>query len=263
VSRQLVEIADENEIGLPTGASSLSTVGPVAVAQAAYEILRGSPSRQSGEMCVRITLRERAKPMRFCNSYVGGAPGSAGAPMVADFQSATGLLDAYRFGVLRVAAVDVDLKLRRDLRQAYMMRVKGPDVVRRGRTITVRVTAQGVRGARFTRKVRVHVPRSTPKGNVSLVLDGVPADSEPGGSSSADLTAVFTVAMDDTQGTDERGPTSVAALARAVRELHRPDGVTASFEDPTADTNIASGPVVLRDGAMRLSGTVHLPVVVK
>ncbi len=122
VVHENVEIADETVAGQPTGSSSLTQVGPVAVAQAAYDILRGSPARQSGEMCVRITIRERKAPLRFCNTYVGGSPSSPAAPLVADFATASGLLDAYNFGTLHVTSAAVNLKLRRDLHQAYLLR---------------------------------------------------------------------------------------------------------------------------------------------
>src|SRR5205085_10724668 len=109
VVHQNTQIADETAVGQPTGVSSLTQVGPVAVAQAAYDILRGSPARQSGEMCVRITLRERKAPLRFCNTYVGGSPSAPAAPLVADFAAAAGLLDAYNFGTPHVVAADVTL----------------------------------------------------------------------------------------------------------------------------------------------------------
>src|SRR3954471_13330103 len=115
VLRRQTQIADETTVGLPTGSSSLTQVAPVAVAQTAYDILRGSPSQQSGEMCVRIAVRERRRPMRFCNTYVGGSPSSAGGPMVADLADAAGRLDAFKLGVLHITSVDVNLKLRRQL----------------------------------------------------------------------------------------------------------------------------------------------------
>jgi hypothetical protein len=264
-NHQLVEIVDENVIGLPTGTSSLTTVGPIAIAQAAYNILRGSPSRQSADMCVRITVREQKRPLRFCNRYVGGTPGSAGAPMVADFQSAAALLDMYHFGVLHIASVDVNLKMRRDLRQAFLLRMRGPDVVRRGRTVRVRVTAQRARGPRLNRTVRVHVPESASPGQTHLVLTGVPADTDAGSDASMDLTGALTLAFDTTASTDERGPTSLKALTRRVRRIHRDDGVRATFGDPSpSDSGDGpAGPVVLRDPELRFSGTARMSVVVR
>src|SRR3954451_7253421 len=142
VVHENVTIADETAVGQPTGTSSLTQVGPVSVTQAAYDILRGSPARQSGQMCVRITVRERKAPLRFCNTYVGGSPTAPAAPLVADFAAASGLLDAYNFGALHVTGASASLKLRRDLRQAYLLGASAPTVVRRGHDVKVRVLAQ-------------------------------------------------------------------------------------------------------------------------
>ncbi|MDX6726700.1 MAG: hypothetical protein QOK49_1505 [Baekduia sp.] len=262
------EIADETAVGQPTGSSSLTQVGPVAVAQAAYGILHGSPARQSGEMCVRITVRERRAPLRFCNTYVGGSPTAAGAPLVADFAGASGLLDAYNFGVLHITAVDVNIGLRRELRQAYLLDATAPRHVRRGHDLRVRVAAQRVRGARFTRNVVVHVPRDLSTGDHVLTLTGSPADVPATAGDAQDLASVFTVTLGDGTGDgsdDDPGPRTPAALADAFAATHREDGVTASFRDvgdPAGDT--ATDEIeVLRDPSVRISGTLRLRVGVR
>jgi hypothetical protein len=256
VVRQSSQIADETDVGLPTGASSLTQVGPIAVAQAAYEILRGAPTRQSGEMCVRLTLQERKKPLRFCNTYVGGSPATAGLPMINDFATATALIDAYNFAALHVTGVDVNLRLRRDLRQAFLLDASGPRAARRGHDIRVKVLAQHVRGAKFTRTVKVHVPSSLSAGTHVLTLTGTPADAG-GPSDQQDLTSIFTVTLGDVgDASDEKGPATVAELARAFADTHREDGVTASFRDPgdSAGDTATTEVVVLRDKDVRLSG---------
>ncbi len=67
-----VRVADERALGLPTGASALSAIAPAAIVEGIFGTLSGSPVRQSGEMCLRVTARGRAKPIGFCNTYVGG-----------------------------------------------------------------------------------------------------------------------------------------------------------------------------------------------
>jgi hypothetical protein len=232
----------------------------VAVAQAAYGILRGSPVRQSGDMCVRVMLRERKQPLRFCNTYVGGSPATAGAPMVADFANATALIDAYNFAALHVTSVDVNLRMRRELRQAFLLGASGPRAVRRGHDIRVRLRAQNVRGSTFTRTVTVHVPSDVETGSRVLTLTGTPADAS-GPSDGQDLTSVFTVTLgDEVDPADEKGPTSVAQLADAFAATHRDDAVTASFRDvgdSAGDTATSEVPV-LRDKDVRLSGAVKL-----
>jgi hypothetical protein len=267
ILHQNVDIADETAVGQPTGTSSLTQVGPVAVAQAAYDILRGSPARQSGEMCLRITLRERKAPLRFCNTYVGGSPSAPAAPLVADFAAATGLLDAYNFGVLHVTRVDVNLKLRRELRQAYILGASAPRRARRGHDITVKVLAQRVRGTKFTRNVRVHVPRDLSAGEHVLTLTGSPADAVAGEGDVQDLASTFTITLGDTGdgSQDDPGPRTVAQLAQAVAGIAREDGVTASFRDPGDDTgdSATSEIEVLRDPQLRFSGSAKQRITVR
>jgi hypothetical protein len=267
VVHENVEIADETAAGQPTGSSSLTQVGPVAVAQAAYNILRGSPARQSGEMCVRITIRERKAPLRFCNTYVGGSPSSPAAPLVADFAAATGLLDAYNFGTLHVTSAAVNLKLRRDLRQAYLLAASAPTHVRRGRDVKVRILAQRVRGARFTKTVKVHIPRSLKKGTHILSLTGTAADAVAGQGDAQDLSSTFTISLGDSSGSsdDDPGPRDLDELAYAFAGLAREDGVTASFRDPgDASGDSATSEIeVLRDPQLRISGSARLRVVVR
>ncbi len=262
---QNVEIADETLAGQPTGSSSLTQVGPVAVAQAAYNILRGSPARQSGEMCVRITIRERTAPLRFCNTYVGGSPSAPAAPLVADFAAASGLLDAYNFGTLHVTAVAVNLKLRRDLRQAYLLAASAPTHVRRGSDVKVRILAQRVRGERFIRTVKVHIPRSLKKGTQILSLTGTAADTVAGQDDGQDLSSTFTITLGDGDDAtdDDPGPRDLDELAQAFAGLAREDGVTASFRKPGDSDSATSEIEVLRDPQLRISGSTRLRVVVR
>jgi hypothetical protein len=265
VVHENVEIADETAVGQPTGSSSLTQVGPVAVAQAAYNILRGSPARQSGEMCVRITIRERTAPLRFCNTYVGGAPSSPAAPLVADFAAASALLDAYNFGTLHVTSAAVSLKLRRDLHQAYLLAASAPTRVRRGSDVKVRILAQRVRGARFTKTVKVHIPRYLEKGTHILSLTGTAADAVAGQDDGQDLSSTFTISLGDgsESSDDDPGPRDLEELARAFAGLAREDGVSASFRRPGDGDSATSEIQVLRDPQLRISGSARLRVVVR
>lgn len=256
-------VADERDLGFPGGLSGLATVGPVALAQAAFEALRGSPVDQSGEMCLRVTVRERRKPLRFCNRYIGGGgPSSAGAPMVADMVEAVALLESFRLGRLTITAVDAHVRLRRALRQAYLRRVEGPRVVRRGTTVTVRAVARVVRGGVVRRAVKVRIPRALGAGEQELVLTGRPADQAGG---LEDLTQVLELSLGgEGEGDDDRddpGPRSVAALAEKIAGLHRYDGVTASWRRPGGRRHLVRR--ALRDPELRLSGAARLRVWVR
>jgi hypothetical protein len=266
VVHQNTQIADETSVGQPTGTSALTQVAPVAVAQAAYDILRGSPARQSGEMCVRITVRERKGPLRFCNTYVGGSPSAPAAPLVSDLAAALTLLDSYNFGTLHVTAADVSLKLRRDLHQAYILDAVGPTRVKRGSDIKVKVYGQRVRGAKFTKTATIHIPRYLSKGTHVLTLTGTPADAVAGDGDSQDLSSTFTITLGEESGSeDDPGPRSLDELGATFAAIRRGDGVTASFRDPgdgngdTATSEIE----VLHDPQLRLSGAAQLQVVVR
>jgi hypothetical protein len=280
-----VRIADENALALPTGSSALALTGAAAIGEAATTILGSAPARQTGEMCVQIGLRERPKkPLRFCNRYVtrgaaeeeGGL--GVGGPMAADFVQAVTEVDEFNFATLRVTDVGVTIKVRRGLRQAFLLKGSGPRTVRRGRTATFRVRIQEVRGEPTTRTIRVRVPRGMPRGDRLLTLEGAPADT--GGDVELDLAELLFGADpsgDESEGGDEAGPRTVSALARIVKGIGRYDGVLASFDPPDADLldiedefetegpeGVARRPrEVLRDPSLRLSGRVRIPVYVR
>jgi len=274
-----VRLADERSIGLPTGASALAQVGPFVVAQLAYTALGANPARQSGQMCVRFGVQGESRPLRFCNTYVGGTPGGlqglAGGPLVQDFAAAARLVDSFRFGPLVLTGVEVNLKLRRDLRQAFLLGASGPDVVRRGRTIRVRLRLRRVDGPAETRTVRVRIPRGVPRGVRELVFTGAAADAGGGGEDAMeevlDLGALFAEEPED-----PTGPRDVRELREAVAGLAREDGVTASLrppgaredelgeEDPDGAEAVARRErQVLRDPDLRISGTARLLVRVR
>jgi hypothetical protein len=273
-----VDIADENFLGQPTGISALALVGAATTSQAATTVLGEIPARQSGEMCATFNLVGEKSPLRFCNRYVmrdGGLSGDgelgAGGPMVGDLVQAIGLIDAFDFATLDMANVYVNLTLRRGLRLAYMLGVKGPSVVKRGKTARLRVRIQTVRGARAWRTVRVHVPRGMPRGERELTLAG--PDTDESGVIEIDLAeALFGDGEEDVSG-----PRTVEKLRKAVGAIGRYDGIEASFEPPAGEDDlgdledvpggaegIARRPrKVYRDPDLRLSGVVRLTVDVR
>jgi hypothetical protein len=274
-----MRIADESALGLPTGTSALTQVGSVGVAEVVYDLLRGTPLRQSGSMCVHIRLRERPRPVGFCNTYAGGSLGSgAGAALVADFSAATAQLDAFNFGPLHVTGADVQIRLRRSLRQAYLLEARAPERVRRGRTVRVSVLAQRVNGPQLRRTIRVRIPAATPIGRRRIRLEGTPGDA--GGSLGDALSGIIDLGSLIDPGVDPgdggTGPRTVKALAAGVAGVHRYDGVTAAILPLTGaaadnpDAGIPSGPEgiaqkargVYRDPELRLSGTATARVTV-
>ncbi len=285
--RQVIatELADEREVGLPTGASALSIVGTAAVAQAVYAVLHGSPIRESANMCVNVAVQELRTPMHFCNTYVGIGAGSAstgaislGASVpVLDFGTAGSAIDSFMLGPMHITSVSVDLQVRRGLSQAFLAGGKAPHRVRRGRNFNVRARLLRIGGARVMRTIRVHVPRGMPAGERDLVLTGTPSDAAGGALSQ--LAGIL--GGRDPGATAEFGPTSLVGLSRTIAAIHRYDGVTASFRPPqSADTPLdpptgadalPPGPEgvalrerpVYRDPALRISGTLRVRVVVR
>jgi len=275
-----VQIADETRAGLPVGASPLTQIGGVAIAQMAYNALRGVPARQSSEMCAKIGLLESpGKPLRFCNAYVGGGggvEGLVGGPLIADFTAMASQLDAYKFGPLRVSGVEVYLRLRRDLRQAFLLSSSGPAIVRRGSQITVKLGVRRVDGEKLTRTFRLKVPRGMPRGRRTLMLMGTSADVSGGGEDALetvlDLDSLFSEGEEDTEG--EAGPRTLKALRANVARIHRYDGVTAAFLPPG---QVASGDEpfdgaegmaqrqreAYRDPDLRLSGRTGISILVR
>ncbi|HEU4658163.1 MAG TPA: hypothetical protein VFR97_11585 [Capillimicrobium sp.] len=242
------DIADETAVGLPDGVSAASFVAPMALAQTAYVTLDGSPSRQTAEMCVRIAIRELRKPAGFCNRYVGnyGSTGgqAVGGPFVFDLYDALLAIDDFRYGTPHVTGIDVALRIAPRLDQALLRAVRGPRVLRPGATAVLRLDLQRYRGERFTRRVRLHVPRRARPGQRRLVIDGTPADSDFG-------EVVFEVPGDEPMGGAD-GPTTFEQLARRIASIRRFDGVTFRLAKPRARRGRPRP--LLRDPDVRISG---------
>jgi hypothetical protein len=253
-------IADETPVGNPSGTSAASGLAAIAAGQATYEALRGSPSRQSGGLCMHITLQERAKPLGFCNTYVGGTPGQAGvvgSPAVSDVSQAVTLLDDYQFAALHVKSMDIDIRARRGLSQAYVVGLRGPHVLHRGRTYSFSAILRRIRGPKVTRTFRIRVSRGLHAGAQQLVVHGTPSDTS-GAASDSELAIVL--GLDSGSSTDDPGPRSVKELAHAIAQIHRYDGVTADFR---SDRGLESRARVLRDPNLRISGTARLDVLIR
>lgn len=266
-----VVLADERAIGNPTGFSPLGFVGSGAVAQAAYQILQGSPLNSSGEMCVSFEVAEREKPMGFCNTYVAAGVGLAtegglallGAPEVADFANAASILDSYKLGPLTLTAVNVTIGLRRGLAQAFMTRMTGPKRVRRGEDATVKLFYKRPGGEGGSLTLEVPIPAKASRGPRELVLAGTPSDLAGGALLDESLLSLF-------GGGNEAGPRNLEALAGQIERLHRYDGITFTLQRRRHKKGRALVPGkpkksnrVHRDPDLRYSGVVGLEVVVR
>ena len=252
-------VADEAEVGLPDGVSPIVLTAPMAVSQSAYTSLDGSPVLQSARMCVRLTIAQLPKPTGFCRRYVGAYGGdqtAAGGPFVTDLTTALTDLDLFSYGTPRLTKVDVELSVRPGLQQALLRSVDAPARLRRGHDARLVLHLQRYRGERFTRVVRLRVPRHAPLGRVEIALAGTPLDDAVG---SDDIEIV----LDDGAAGDGdgSGPTSYARLADQVRSLAGYDGVRARLRKTggggrTAPQRLYEDPQVRISGAARTTARV-------
>ena len=224
-------------------------------------------------MCARFELREQPKkPLRFCNTYVGpgGFDGVSGVGLVGDITEATSLIDGYDASPLHVTDVEVNEKLQRGLRQAFMVGVTGPHVLVRGRSVRLTLRLRRPRDGTFHRSFSMKVPRDAPRGPHELRLRGTPADAA-GGSALGSLVEALVGDTTGSSGEESSGPDSLDELTKAVKDIERYDGVTASFRPPgSSDSGSGSGSdsregeqKVLRDPKLRISGTATLDVTVR
>ena len=277
VQASTTQIADETEADQPTGGSSVGVVGPLAVASAAENLLRGMPANQTGSMCLRIRLRESKRPLGFCNTYVesGNGPGPTGtaigaveAGMASDFTEAARLLDAFEVRTLHVTGLSVRMELQRGLRQAVILSARAPSSVRAGSRLRVRLRVKRRRGPRLTIVVRVPVPSDLKPGRRTLTLTGFPSEEEEESSSSQtampEVVSSMSGAKPPGDSASER-PESLEDLAQAIAGIQRADGVLASFGRSSKRRRRAagSGRLVYRNPRLRITGSTQIDVVVR
>jgi hypothetical protein len=222
-------VADETDVDNPTGFSPLSTVAPLAVAQSAGGVLRSSPGRLTGTMCLGIAFRERPrKPARFCNRYLSSAildpiagPLGNGVAFSAaiDTLDAVTLIETFEGRPPHLTRLHATVDLHRGERLASLRSVKAPRRIRAGRTVRLRVTLQHIRGGRTTRSYRVKTPRGLRPGLRTLTLAGFEE-------SSPDEELLELLLGDELDGDEEDDtPRTLDDLIESIRSLGRWDGV--------------------------------------
>ena len=252
----LTRIADEGDVGEPAGIPILDLAATASVEEAVLRVLGGGPARQSGDMCMTVGMRELPRRMRFCNTYTvdGDVPNAFTGAVASDVSEAAGVLSAFRFGALHLTSVEIAVRVRRGVRQAFLTGASVRGTARRGRKITVRLRLRHLRtGRRSTRRIRIRVPRSVRPGRRMLRLTGTPGDfgDGPFGGSA------FSIVFEDEEGGDDPGPESIEEIRDAFRALRRRDGLRASFG------RAARPRQVYRDPALRISGAAQLRVRVR
>ena len=273
----LSQLADERGIGFPVGYSALGSLAAPAAVQALDEVLSGSPVRQSSDMCMKVAVKGRRKPLVLCNRYVGGGgdPDTlAQGAMASDVSSVTALLDEFDAAKLEITGAEIGLRVRRGLALGRLVRITAPRLLTRGSTATLRASIRKPGGAIVTRRIRVPVPRFMPAGPRDLSLKGTEPDAASGGDSvDVDLSGLFGDAGSDGGQDAPPAPSNVAKLVDAVSDLHRYDGVSARFLPPGAgDPEQLPGGAerfaqrsrrVFRDARIRIAGRARFRVFVR
>jgi hypothetical protein len=221
-------VADETDVDNPTGFTPLGTVAPLAVAEATGSVLRSSPGRLTGRMCLRIVFRERPKrPARFCNRYLSSAimdpeAGAFGNPIAfsatIDTLDAIGMIETYEGPTPHVARVRAHSELRRGEQLAFLRRVRAPRRVKAGQRVRLRVTMQRIRAGNLTPTYRVRIPRVKP-GKRTIRLIGFREDSPD------EQLLEILLGEDSGEGEKPNAPARLADLIESISELGRWDGV--------------------------------------
>jgi len=222
-------VADETDVDTPTGFTPLGAVAPLAIAEAAGSVMRSSPGRLTGRMCMRITFRERPnKPARFCNRYLSstilapdaGALGNSVAFSAAlDALDAISLIEGFEGRTPHVGTVSADINVRRGEQLAFLRKIKAPHRVKPGRRVWLRVTMQRIRGGNLTKTYHVRIPRNIKPGRRTLKLVGAQQSSPD--------DALLELLLEGDDGEDVGpGPTRLNNLIDEIHALGRWDGVT-------------------------------------
>ena len=257
----VTRVADEAVVGFPVGVSPLSFVAPLAVSNAGT-LLKGSPARISGRMCLRVELAEMPKGARVCNRYVFGGlfasePGFAvnlaSGLAASDVVEVMSLIDAYRFGDLRVTGITANLDLMRGADQAFMRKLRLPRTARRGREVTAKIDIVHVGGRRQTLTQRFRIPSGARRGRHELTLTGTDSDDGAGDIFGAITTLIIGDEGEPSGG--DPGPRSIKELRRAIRRVERWDGVRLRL-----DRRRGRGVRAFRREDVRLSGRVRAQI---
>ena len=239
------QATDERELDL---GSSLSLVGSIELGEAIIGAMESSPIRLTSSMCVRIDIRERRRPLGFCNDYFDGD-----SPFE-DLSTAFVLLDAFKYGRITPVSARVRMRVRRGVEEALMLRARAPRTVRQGQRIRIRIALRRRRGGFERLSVPYRVPLSTRPGRRTLTLRGTVPFA---------LLQGFEQSIEDLLGggvgggladEDLVGPRSVETVARAIAGLKRRYGLRATF------SRKSHGPVILPTRERILRGKLRLPM---
>ncbi len=234
-------VTDERELEL---GSSLELISSLSLGQALVEALGAEPPTVSTSTCLRIRIRERDRPLGFCNDYLEGS-----GPFD-DLSSALLRVDAFKFGKLTPLSVSVSARVRRGVPEAFLLRARTQESARPGERIRIRLVLRRSRGPRYTESFTYEVPEQTRPGDRVLKLRGIDPDSLLEGSEDS-FDLFFGAFGGEREGA---GPRSIDALAKEIAGLRRREGLRATFRPK------GRGPVVLPTPRLLLRGSARVPL---
>jgi hypothetical protein len=232
--QQRTDVADETDLGTPDGTNALSAVASLAVAQGVTTAFDGSPSQETGRLCLTAHLRELPKPLRWCNRYVvqgalqAGAPAPLALTMAGDVGDALSVFANARFRALHVTQLDATARVERGMTLATILAADvARPVVRPGQRVRVALRVRVWRGPLATLHLTLRVPRGIAPGPHALRLVGTPAESASGMSSGA--LSILLNLFGSGDGGIPPGAQSMAQAAAAYLSAASFDGVRASL----------------------------------
>jgi hypothetical protein len=246
--RQTTTVADETDVGNPSGSSALSQVAPLAIAQAITNAFDGSPGEETGQLCLHVTVREARKPFSFCKRYVAASSISADEPpplaleMLADASTVLSQVDTARFARLHVTQLTAGVTIERGLRLATILAARGPHTLRPGHTARVALRVRVAHGPLRTIRLRVAIPSDVSAGTHVLRFTGTPLDNVDGGG----LSSLFNAIFSSDGGSGPPAAQSLSDIADAFVGVADYDGVRAHLAGDAWR--------VYRDPRMRLDG---------
>jgi hypothetical protein len=249
------QVADESGVGYPLGTSLIDTVAPLAVGQAAIDVYDGAPANETGTMCLRVTIRESAAPLQFCNRYVGsGPPGASqlGPPELAslaanDVTNALAVLDQVEFAQLHVLTVSAVIDAWRGLRQGTIVTAHAPRRARAGQTVVVRLVVRRYRSGLTTIPIRVRIPPDA-HGRITLTISG-PAP-QPGGSGQLGLLGSSLASL-----LSGSGPPQPPPVPTSIKQLRGEFAAIGTYDGLTANLPGNNGEHIFRDPNLLIYGT--------
>jgi hypothetical protein len=253
--QQRTDIVDESALENPSGTDLLSAIAPLAVAQGITTAFNGSPSRESGVLCLRVRLRESKKPLHFCNRYVVNGstgldqPASLGFLMGTDVERALSTIGGARFATLHVERVSAGIDIERGAAMAHVLSVSGPHKVRPGQRVRVAMRVRVDHGPIRTLHAVVRIPHDVFGGPQLLHFKGSSIDIP-----NADTQNILTELLQLLGGLP-RGGSGAEELQQVIsrfERIERYDGLRARLGFDSWR--------VYRDPALRIDGSAAFPV---